>query len=150
VAVAVLPPPAGCSPAEAVGARDRLGLDLEPLPESEADAERLPGIETVADDRELADWKGPVTPRRLLVTWTRKEALLKASGLGLAVPLPQVRLGPPDDPPRLLARPGHQGFDGPVALADLDVDGFAGSLAILGRERIAHRVVRLPDTSTLE
>jgi 4'-phosphopantetheinyl transferase len=66
--------------------------------------------------------------RELSTTWTRKEALLKATGDGLAVPLDRVLLSAPDAPPRVLRWDG-----GPVRLHDLHPPaGHVGALAVLG------------------
>lgn len=43
------------------------------------------------------------TEQALLTYWVRKEALLKATGDGLRVPMTDLHVSPPDAPPRLLA-----------------------------------------------
>lgn len=45
----------------------------------------------------------PVNARQFLTTWTRKESLLKATGVGIATDLRAVEVGPPAEPARLLS-----------------------------------------------
>ena len=68
----------------------------------------------------------------LLRTWTRKEALLKASGDGLAVPMADLTVSPPGEPPRLIGWAGRAA-NGPAWMADLAPDGeHVGCVALLG------------------
>ena len=63
--------------------------------------------------------------------WTRKEALVKATGDGVTVPLPEVVVTPPGTPPRLLGYPRPGGLA--AQLRDLCPDrGYVGALAVLG------------------
>lgn len=62
--------------------------------------------------------------------WTRKEALVKATGEGLGVPLDHVIVSPPSEPPRLLRWTGRHL---PASLHALHPsDGLVGTLAVLG------------------
>jgi 4'-phosphopantetheinyl transferase len=66
------------------------------------------------------------------IVWTRKEALLKATGHGLTIPMTNVVLGPPNEPPRLRQLGSWVGF--PPALTDLTVDDdYSAALAVLSR-----------------
>lgn len=72
----------------------------------------------------------PVGPEAFFTTWTRKEALLKATGDGLAVPMAGITLDPPDAPPRVCAWSGEGAPGGPLWLRDLDVrPGYRAALA---------------------
>jgi 4'-phosphopantetheinyl transferase len=69
--------------------------------------------------------------RALLVYWTRKEAVLKATGHGLAMPLSEIVVSAPDEPGYLLRRPS--GLRDGVALADLDAGpAYVGCVATIG------------------
>jgi 4'-phosphopantetheinyl transferase len=71
--------------------------------------------------------------RNFLVIWTRKEAVLKATGDGLKVPLRDLVVAAPTAPPRVLAWPYPDPPDR-VTLRDLDVGpGYVAALAVLGR-----------------
>lgn len=123
------------------GPRLQVGVDAEPrpglpaIPDTEADevlAREVLGPEEQEEWRALPpEERGPALTR----WWTRKEAVLKAHGLGLAVPPRSVRVSPPGEPPRLLA--WDRSLAGavlttPVALADLDLPRVCGTAAALG------------------
>jgi phosphopantetheinyl transferase len=48
--------------------------------------------------------------RDFFTYWTRKEALVKATGDGVTVPLPHVVVSPPGTPPRVLGYPRPDGL----------------------------------------
>lgn len=67
--------------------------------------------------------------RAFTVYWARKEAVLKATGQGLAVPPDEVVVTPPSTPPRVLHGAGRE----PIWLRDLSAPaGFVAALAGLG------------------
>jgi len=69
--------------------------------------------------------------------WTRKEAVVKATGDGLAVPLREVLVSAPDAAPRLLAYPARTLT---AVLRDLAPrPGYAAALAVLAAEPVAVR-----------
>ncbi|MGH3328523.1 MAG: 4'-phosphopantetheinyl transferase family protein [Streptomycetales bacterium] len=79
-------------------------------------------------------------PAGFLRYWTRKEAVLKASGDGLAVPLTTLVVSAADEPPRLLTWTAQPPFDEPVQLSDLCPGyGYVACVALL--TRTPHRVV---------
>jgi 4'-phosphopantetheinyl transferase len=68
--------------------------------------------------------------RDFFTYWTRKEALVKATGDGVTVPLSEVVVTPPGTPPRLLGYPRQDGLA--AQLRDLSPDlGYVGALAVL-------------------
>jgi 4'-phosphopantetheinyl transferase len=84
--------------------------------------------------------------RDFFTYWTRKEALVKATGDGVTVPLGEVVVSPPGTPPRVLGYPRPGGLA--AQLRDLDPAlGYVGALAVLGpepvvvRERSAERLL---------
>jgi 4'-phosphopantetheinyl transferase len=65
--------------------------------------------------------------------WTRKEAILKATGDGLAVPPKLIVVSPPTDPPALTRWAGPRRPAGPIHLYDLEAGpGYAAALAAIG------------------
>ncbi|MFH8799481.1 4'-phosphopantetheinyl transferase family protein [Streptomyces sp. NPDC017936] len=110
-----------------------VGLDVE-----ECDA-RL-DVDTVAPgaltDTELAAlYARPAAERRsaFLRTWTRKEAVLKALGVGLSVSLRGLEVTAPDASPAVLAWPEQLAARPEPAMADMIVDGtHPASVAVVG------------------
>src|SRR4051794_11215503 len=78
-------------------------------------------------------------PRALAVWWTRKEALVKATGEGLSVPLPSFAVTPPDRPPAVTRARDPRLLR--ARLWDLDAGpAYAASLAVLGDcRRVVYR-----------
>jgi 4'-phosphopantetheinyl transferase len=112
-------------------ARDvAVGVDVEVVAMRHPDVPRIalsPPERAVLDRLPEAD-RVPA----FLRYWTRKEALLKATGDGLMVQLDQVTVSGPDEPPALLSWPG-QSLPGVLHLVDLEPGpGYAASLASLG------------------
>ncbi|MFD5251589.1 4'-phosphopantetheinyl transferase family protein [Streptomyces bobili] len=91
---------------------------------------------TALGDTELsALYAGPAAGRRtaFLRTWTRKEAVLKALGVGLHVPLRELEMSAPDTAPTVLDWPRQLGPRPEVSLADLTVEGaHTAAVAVLG------------------
>ncbi|HZB31717.1 MAG TPA: 4'-phosphopantetheinyl transferase superfamily protein [Streptosporangiaceae bacterium] len=64
--------------------------------------------------------------------WTRKEALIKATGDGLRAPMTEITVSPPDEPPRLLAWSGRDDLVGRITMYSLDPGpGYAACLALI-------------------
>jgi 4'-phosphopantetheinyl transferase len=84
--------------------------------------------------------------RDFFTYWARKEALVKATGDGVTVPLPEVVVSPPGTPPRVLGYPRQDGLA--AQLRDLGPElGYVGALAVLSprpvvvRERSGERLL---------
>jgi 4'-phosphopantetheinyl transferase len=109
-----------------------IGVDVEQMRPSEErvslTASALSAVEKAvfhslpAGDRELG----------FLRYWTRKEALLKATGHGLALAMNELTVTPPDAPPTLLAWPPKLPISTAAHMFDLNPGpGYVGSLAAL-------------------
>ncbi|WP_199736562.1 4'-phosphopantetheinyl transferase superfamily protein [Micromonospora sp. HM5-17] len=109
-----------------------VGLDVQEIGDS-TDLAILSA--TVLAPAELRWWREqpPARARRAFFRyWARKEALLKATGYGLAVPMNAITVSPPDEPARLLDWSAHRSLDGPVQLYDLDTGpDYTGAVAVL-------------------
>ncbi|WP_460304541.1 4'-phosphopantetheinyl transferase family protein [Actinocorallia aurea] len=71
-------------------------------------------------------------PGDLHVYWTRKEALLKATGDGLKVPMTDLVVSGASEPPALLKWRGRPDLPDRTVLVDLDpAPGYAGALAFI-------------------
>jgi 4'-phosphopantetheinyl transferase len=74
--------------------------------------------------------------RDFFTYWTRKEALVKATGDGVTVPLSEVVVTPPGTPPKLLDYPGRGGLA--AHLRDLRPGlRYVGALAVLSPRPVA-------------
>ncbi|WP_165950440.1 4'-phosphopantetheinyl transferase superfamily protein [Actinomadura sp. GC306] len=105
-----------------------VGVDVER--ESDRDIDRL--ADMVLCDPERAALAAMADRRRgFHAYWSRKEALLKATGHGLAAPMTAIRVSPPDEAPEVLAWDGEAAV-APVRLADLTPGpGYAAAAAVL-------------------
>lgn len=100
-----------------------VGLDVE---ESHGDVDVDSAARVALSDSELAAlYARPPGERQsaFLRTWTRKEAVLKALGVGLAAPLRGLEVSAPDRPPAVLAWPARLAAPPGMGMADLVVDG---------------------------
>lgn len=76
--------------------------------------------------------------------WTRKEALLKATGQGLTLDPRRVRIGGTGPHPRLLDWPAAP-LDPPSWFTDIiTAEGYAGCVVLLAAEPVAVRVRQEP------
>ena len=112
-----------------VGRAVRVGVDIEAvrdrglacLPEHALTAREQQDIAGFADDRPT---------EAFLSYWTRKEALLKAVGVGLLVEPSLIELPPPGASARVLTVPGGLGEAANWSLTEFRIPGFAASAAV--------------------
>ncbi|HUR73235.1 MAG TPA: 4'-phosphopantetheinyl transferase superfamily protein [Sporichthya sp.] len=115
-------------------ARVPVGLDVVVM--SEADEATRVAALAPAESAALAERPTPVWPHAVTRTWARKEALLKATGDGLSVPLADLVVSAPDADPVLLAWAGGPEVND-VQLADLAPGaGHVAALALLTADAI--------------
>jgi 4'-phosphopantetheinyl transferase len=107
-----------------------VGVDVER--ESDRDVDRLGEMVLSAPEREvLAALPPDERNRGFHAYWCRKEALLKATGHGLAAPMTAIHVSGPDEPAEVLSWDDDKAVS-PVRLADLAPGpGYAASLAVL-------------------
>jgi 4'-phosphopantetheinyl transferase len=129
----------GATVAVAVSSAGAVGVDVQQVVDDSVD-ELSPLVLAESEAGHVA------AARDFFTYWTRKEALVKATGDGVAVPLGEVVVSPPGTPPRLLGYPRPGGLA--AQLRDLSPDpGYVGALAVLGppplvvRERSAERLL---------
>ncbi|MFD3567479.1 4'-phosphopantetheinyl transferase family protein [Streptomyces sp. NPDC058671] len=116
--------------AVAVTRAGAVGIDVEEIGASVSPTELLPHVIGPAEPRTPAH----ATASGFHRMWTRKEAVLKATGLGLRVPLSEIGVSAPEEDPRVLflggpaARPAED-----FVLADLEPGaGCAAAVAVIG------------------
>jgi 4'-phosphopantetheinyl transferase len=114
-----------------------VGVDVERLPaDLEVDA-LAPQVLAEDEVGALGALPPPARASGLLTYWTRKEAVLKATGDGLRVPMPEVAVSAPDEPPSVRRGPASLARRGPASLHDLDPGaGHVAALAVLGLEHV--------------
>jgi 4'-phosphopantetheinyl transferase len=112
-----------------------IGVDVEAVVELEpAELDLLVGATLAGEERgALAGSAGEDRAHGFTTYWTRKEAVLKATGEGLASPLEELVVSPPSAPPRVLRWRGHEALVGRLSLHPLHPPpGSIASLAVLG------------------
>lgn len=115
---------AGGAIAVAVGGHGRIGVDLEAAAR-DAQMEEIAERVLHPDERAaVAGLPASARARALLALWVRKEALLKAAGIGLAREMDSF-LAPDGEP---VALPAIEGPDGPAAVARM-IDAGPGWMA---------------------
>jgi 4'-phosphopantetheinyl transferase len=119
--------------AEAIGMADAMGMAAQMLTPVEQETFRA----LSPADR----------PRALLRYWTRKEAVLKATGFGLTLDPATVEVSAPDQPPEVVSWPHVTESADDFTLVDLDVG--AGYLACLAVQAPPDVAVRVQDATDL-
>jgi 4'-phosphopantetheinyl transferase len=119
--------------------RTPVGVDVE-LVDPTIDADSLAAVslsEVEAD--QLAEVEPARRARAFTQYWTRKEAVVKATGDGIRADLRKVIVSAPDRPAALVEWPG---YDGPVRLVDLQAgQDYAAALAVLSDEPLDVRSI---------
>jgi 4'-phosphopantetheinyl transferase len=115
-------------------ARDAaVGVDVERLNAQRDFAALVPAVLSPAEQPAVAALPDAERAGAVLRYWTRKEALLKATGDGLRVAPAALTVTPPDAPPALVAWDATPPLDTAAHLFDLSPGpGHVASLAILG------------------
>jgi 4'-phosphopantetheinyl transferase len=115
-------------------ARDAaVGVDVERLDSRRDVAGLIRAVLSAAEQRAVAAVPEAASALTLLRYWTRKEALLKATGDGLAVDPATITVTPPDAPPALVAWSATPALEADAHLFDLNPGpGHVASLAVLG------------------
>lgn len=103
--------------AVALSAAGPVGIDVEDLLDAPVTTQELWPLALHPHEQQVMSRLGDDT-RSFLVYWTRKEALLKATGQGLKLDMATVWVSPPGDPARVHTPPVELG--GTLQLRDLD------------------------------
>jgi 4'-phosphopantetheinyl transferase len=114
-----------------------VGVDVEQI-RTDLDPDTIAARFFSASEREvLASLPRPARYRAFFACWTRKEAYLKAKGVGLSLPLDQFDVSfLPDEEPRLVATRPDPAEAPNWRLWALDLSsGYAGALAVSGPGR---------------
>jgi 4'-phosphopantetheinyl transferase len=109
-----------------------VGIDVE-LINPAIDADSLASVSlSDLEANELAAFEPDARARAFTQYWTRKEAVVKATGDGIRADLRKVIVSAPDQPAALRE---WAGYDGPVRLVDLQAGvEYAAALAILSEQ----------------
>jgi 4'-phosphopantetheinyl transferase len=110
-----------------------IGIDVERLGRGTLDRSLAESVLAPAELRALGGLPRARQAAAFCVYWTRKEAVLKATGDGLAVEPRKLVVSPPGSPPALLDWSGPRRPAATIALRDLDPGpGYAATLASIG------------------
>jgi 4'-phosphopantetheinyl transferase len=124
---------AGDRVAVAIAWRTPIGVDVEQIRADLPVDELISQTLTPEEAKELDDLCGTGRVVCFLTYWTRKEAVVKAIGRGLAEPLRSFSVTRPDEPPRITTWPAAPELAGRLSLHDLHPgDGHLATLAVIG------------------
>lgn len=109
-----------------------VGVDVERVDPALDHSELYADVLADGEVAQLGELDPAARPRAFMTYWTRKEAVVKATGEGLSAPS-QVVVSAPGDDPRLLSRPDRARQVTATRLHDLDPGpGYVAALAVLG------------------
>jgi 4'-phosphopantetheinyl transferase len=109
-----------------------LGVDVERVPTSGPDASLVASVLSAAEQQAFGAVPSTARPRAFCRYWTRKEAVLKATGDGLSISPARIAVTPPRSAPAVVRWSGPGRPAASVHLYDLDAPrGYAASLATL-------------------
>ena len=119
--------------------RTAVGVDVE-LVDPAIDADSLASVSLAESEAEqLATIEPTERARAFTKYWTRKEAVVKATGDGIRADLRKVIVSAPDRPAALVEWPG---YGGPIQLVDLQAgQDYAAALAVLSDEPLDVRSI---------
>jgi 4'-phosphopantetheinyl transferase len=119
-----------------------VGVDVEVVDDSDFEGFNVVTLDP-SEAPALDALTGEPLARARAQVWARKEAVLKASGHGLAVDPRQVVVSGPEQPAALLAWKGEQPLGSSVQLADVDLadTGHVAAVALLTGGSASVRVV---------
>jgi 4'-phosphopantetheinyl transferase len=109
-----------------------VGVDVEQVgPWTAAELHDL-ALVTLAPEERAVLSRTPAAARAAAFAtyWTRKEAVLKATGTGLLAPLPELVVSPPAAPPRVLRWDGSGAAAPPILRAVQAPAGYAAAVAL--------------------
>jgi 4'-phosphopantetheinyl transferase len=117
------------------GAGRRVGLDVELMDATTASEAPVDVVLSAAEHRSYGTLDAGARPAAFFRYWVRKEAVLKATGDGLAVPMTHLTMSAPDQPPRLAGWQGRPDFPALVSMHDLAArPGYLAALALVGSD----------------
>lgn len=128
--------------------RDAVGVDVEVVDRELEIASFAHAVLSPAERETFFQLPADRRHAGLLTYWTRKEAVLKATGDGLAIPTEHLTVTAPAEPAGLVAWTDRPDPPTPVHLVDLSPGaGYVGALAALGP--VAPRVTEHDATALL-
>jgi 4'-phosphopantetheinyl transferase len=117
------------------GEARRVGLDVELMDPATATEAPVDVVLSAAEHLSYRRLDAAERPAAFFRYWVRKEAALKATGDGLAVPMTQLTMSAPDQPARLTGWPGRPGQPGLMSMHDLPArPGYLAALAFVGSD----------------
>ncbi len=119
----------------AVSPSQALGVDVERIARFD-DGLSQGLVATVLTSREQEELRGSVggeDPQGFLRYWVRKEAVVKATGDGLLLPLRTFAVSAPAAPARVLSSPANPAVPADLTLRDIPcATGYVAALAVIG------------------
>jgi 4'-phosphopantetheinyl transferase len=111
-----------------------VGVDVEEIRDAEVDS--LAGIAfSAAEKATFAEVPAESRQAAFFTYWSRKEAVVKATGKGMSVPMSSLTLSRHDEPPRVVASESSEVDTAVVRMADLAVDsGYRACVAVFTAE----------------